>query len=160
MSPTHSNPPPPPLFQRRLRFVNAPSLITLVSYFVHSHCPLYFAFWRQLFRHPPKILQCWFLFKCFHGRLINYKDTKAKYRYKKLPVEGFCGRCLLEFIDWRYSQSCWYFRPSFVNYCPSNLSSSPSPSLCQSTLYTCVAGREWGGGGSVELCWRPYSAWV
>jgi hypothetical protein len=24
--------------------------------------------------------------------------------------------CLIEFIDWRYSQSCWYFRPSFVNY--------------------------------------------
>jgi hypothetical protein len=19
--------------------------------------------------------------------------------------------CLIEFIDWRYSQSCWYFRP-------------------------------------------------
>ncbi len=25
-----------------------------------------------------------------------------------------------------YSQSCWYFRPSFVNFCPSNLlSGSP-----------------------------------
>jgi hypothetical protein len=22
--------------------------------------------------------------------------------------------CLLEFIDWRYSQSCWYFRPLCV----------------------------------------------
>jgi hypothetical protein len=21
--------------------------------------------------------------------------------------------CLIEFIDWRYSQSCWYFRPLF-----------------------------------------------
>jgi hypothetical protein len=28
--------------------------------------------------------------------------------------------CLIEFI-WRYSQSCWYFRPIIVNYCPSNL---------------------------------------
>ncbi len=26
---------------------------------------------------------------------------------------------VIEFISWRYSQSCWYFRPSFVNYCPS-----------------------------------------
>ncbi len=25
------------------------------------------------------------------------------------------------FIDWRYSQSCWYFRPSIVNCCLSNL---------------------------------------
>jgi hypothetical protein len=23
--------------------------------------------------------------------------------------------CLIELIDWRYSQSCWYFRPLFVN---------------------------------------------
>jgi hypothetical protein len=38
---------------------------------------------------------------------------------------------LLVFIDWRYSQSCWYFRPSFVNYRPSNLlsGSPPHPSL-------------------------------
>jgi hypothetical protein len=35
--------------------------------------------------------------------------------------------CLSEFIDWKYSQSCWHFRPSIVNYCPSNhLSGSPS----------------------------------
>jgi hypothetical protein len=23
--------------------------------------------------------------------------------------------------EWRYSQTCWYFRPSFLNCCPSNL---------------------------------------
>ncbi len=40
---------------------------------------------------------------------------------------GLCGRCLSEFIDWRYIQSSWYFRPSFVNCCPSNV-------LCGSTL--------------------------
>ncbi len=38
---------------------------------------------------------------------------------KKFSCKG--ALCLSEFIDWKYSQSCWYFRPSFVNYCPSNL---------------------------------------
>ncbi len=48
---------------------------------------------------------------CIHG-LINYVDTKAKCRHPKtLSVKGLCGRCLYEFIDWRYSQSCWYFDP-------------------------------------------------
>jgi hypothetical protein len=41
--------------------------------------------------------------------LINFKDATTKCRLYW---------CLIEFIDWRYSQSCWYFRPSFVNYCP------------------------------------------
>jgi hypothetical protein len=37
--------------------------------------------------------------------LINYIDIKAKCGHlKNLPVKGFCGR----FIDWIYSQSCWY----------------------------------------------------
>jgi hypothetical protein len=48
--------------------------------------------------------------------------------------------CFIEFIYWRYSQACWYFRPTFVNYCPSNFLSvhlpHPSPSQNQSTLYT------------------------
>jgi hypothetical protein len=30
-------------------------------------------------------------------------------------------------LDCRYSQSCSYFRPSFVNYCPSNLLSGSPP---------------------------------
>jgi hypothetical protein len=41
---------------------------------------------------------------------------------------------VLEFIDWRYRQSCWYFRPSFVTCCPANLlfgSTLPPPSLCE-----------------------------
>ena len=51
-------------------------------------------------------------------------------------------------IDWRYSQSCWYFRPSFVNCCPSNLLSGSTllpPSLCQSTVIQTVCG--WEGEG-------------
>jgi hypothetical protein len=83
-----------------------------------------------------------------HG-LINYKDTKTKCRLY---------RCFIEFIDWRYSQSCWYFRPSFLNYCPSNLlSGSPPPPLPLPKVKVqyiqfrqCVAGRGWGVLSCVE----------
>jgi hypothetical protein len=61
---------------------------------------------------------------------------------------------LIEFIEWRYSQSCWYFRPSFVNYCPSNLLSGlppPPPPLppsqSQRTVYTDSVWLGGGGGG-------------
>jgi hypothetical protein len=60
------------------------------------------------------ILECSKL--CWH-ELINYIDTKAKY-HQNLPVKGLCGRCLSEFIDWRYFQSYWYFLPSCVNCYP------------------------------------------
>ncbi len=84
-----------------------------------------------------------------HGLNI-YIETKAKCRHlKKWPENGFCGRCLTEFIDWRYSQSCWYFRPSFVNCCPSNLlvvQLSPLPCVNKYTyLYTrCIVCKEGG----------------
>jgi hypothetical protein len=61
--------------------------------------------------------------------------------------------CFLEFIDWRYSQSCWNFRPSFVNYCPSNLlSGSPPPSQSQRTVYTDSVWLGGDGGGGVLSC--------
>jgi hypothetical protein len=48
-------------------------------------------------------------------------------------------------------QSCWYFRPSFVNCCPSNLLSGstfrpdpPFPVSKYSIYRQCVAGRERG----------------
>ncbi len=79
--------------------------------------------------------------------LINYVDTKAKCRHlKSWPVCGLCGRCLSQFIN---SQSCWYFRPSFVNCCLSNLSFLSPPSLpCVKVQYiqtVCVwvVGRCW-----------------
>ncbi len=83
-----------------------------------------------------------------HG-LINYKNTKTKCRI-------YWG--LIEFIDWRYSHSCWHFRPSFVNCCPSNLLSSspftsPPPLPCVKVQYIqTVCGWEGVGGGGVELC--------
>ncbi len=35
--------------------------------------------------------------------------------------------CLIEVMGWRDGQSWWYFRLSFVNYCPSNLLSGYLP---------------------------------
>jgi hypothetical protein len=103
---------------------------------------------------------------CFH-RLINFKDTKTKCRHIKkwTCIKGLCGRCLSEFIDWRYSQSCWYFRPIFVNYCPFNLlSGSPAPTpppvpLPSVNVQYIQTVCDWEGLGCVESGWRPYSAW-
>ncbi len=71
---------------------------------------------------------------------------------KKKTCKGtWRGKFLSEFIYWRYSQSCWYFRPSFVNCCPSNLlsdstlpfSTLPSVKVQYSIHRQCVAGRGW-----------------
>ncbi len=73
-----------------------------------------------------------------HG-LINYIDTKQNIVIlKNGPVKGFC---LSELIDCRYSQTWWYFRPRFVNCCPSTfslvqLSLLPSFPVWISILYT------------------------
>ncbi len=76
-----------------------------------------------------------------HPRLINYKDTKIKCRLlKKLTCKGTCKGY------WRYSS--WYYRPTFVKYCPSNLLqvTSPPSSQSQSTVYVqTVCG--WEGVG-------------
>ncbi len=79
-----------------------------------------------------------------HG-LIKYKDAKTKCRHlkKKLTCKGILRQV--------YSQLCWYYRPSFVNCCPSNLLSgsnlplSPSSlcvpvSLWHYAVYTCGTG--------------------
>ncbi len=90
-----------------------------------------------------------------HHGLINYEDAKTKCR--------LFYWCLIEFVDWRGSQSiqsCWYFRPSSVNYCPNNLLSfSPPPPLLPSHTKSkygiyrqCLARRMWGGGGWVLNC--------
>ncbi len=88
-----------------------------------------------------------------HG-LIKYVDTKAKGRHKKndLYRDFAAGVYLSEFIDCRYSQSCWYFRPSFVNCCPSNLLSvsiSPHPPFPCENKYTVYTYTVCGGGYGV-----------
>jgi hypothetical protein len=60
---------------------------------------------------------------------------------KKLICTGTLRQVLPEFIDWRNSQSCWYFRPSFVNWCPSPLLFGltlppPLPCVNKYTVYT------------------------
>ncbi len=43
--------------------------------------------------------------------------------------------CLIEFIDWRYSQSCWYFRPALWTIAPLTFSlvGLPLPIPCVNT---------------------------
>jgi hypothetical protein len=63
---------------------------------------------------------------------------------------GLCGRSLSEFIDWRYSQSCWYFRPSFLTCCLWFNYTPPSPLPCVKVQYIqTVCGLEGGGVGGV-----------
>jgi hypothetical protein len=71
--------------------------------------------------------------------------------------------CLIKFIYWRYSQSCWYFQPFLLTVAPIPTLWPPPPSQSKCTVYTdtnsvCLWGR--GVGGGVELCCRPYSAGV
>ncbi len=60
---------------------------------------------------------------------------------KNLPVMGLRGRCLSEFLDWRYTQSYWYFRPSFVN----GFNSPPLSCVKKNTVYTF-----WGSGPQTD----------
>jgi hypothetical protein len=87
--------------------------------------------------------------RCTH-RLINYIDTKAKCHHAAGVYQSLhTGDAM--------SKSCWYFRPSFVNCCPSNLlsgSNLPSPaSLCEIAYYYCM-GRGgvgvWGSGPQTD----------
>ncbi len=83
-----------------------------------------------------------------HG-LINYMDTKAKCRHLKKLTS--IRRCLSEFIDWKYSQSSWYFRPSFVNHLTFSLVqlSAPLPLPCVNkyTIFTYTVCKGRGGSG-------------
>ncbi len=62
-------------------------------------------------------------------------------------------------LEWRYSQSCWYFRPSFVNYCLSNLlsgSTSPPP-LPKAIVQYIQTSCGWVGvGGGVLSCFGDH----
>ncbi len=58
--------------------------------------------------------------------------------------------CLIEFIDWRYSQACWYFRPALWSIAPLTFSLVSSPLSPLPCLNKCkgggVLGYRWGGG--------------
>jgi hypothetical protein len=66
---------------------------------------------------------------------LYYKDTKTKCRLYW---------CLKEFIDRRYSQSCWYFRPSLVNIAPVTFSLVLKYSIYVKTVCGWAVGE--GGG--------------
>jgi hypothetical protein len=56
-----------------------------------------------------------------HGQ-INNIDTKAKCRHlKKISYKGTKGQVFIRVYILEIHQSCWYFQPSFVNFCPSNI---------------------------------------
>ncbi len=115
---------------------------------------MHWGFTREL--KSEAVLFCLFLLLIIYAVAGEgvYPWTYWLYRHQSKmssSIKELCGRCSSEFVDCRYSQSCWYFRPSFVNCCPTNLlSGSTLPlSLCQSTLYT---DSVWvGGGGGVLL---------
>jgi hypothetical protein len=92
-----------------------------------------------------------------HG-LINYKNTEAKFRHVKnidLKRDFAAGVYLLEFIDWRYGQSFWFFRPRCWHLFPPNpqiFLNPPTPPpppppfpVWISILYTRIH-IVWGGG--------------
>ncbi len=74
--------------------------------------------------------------------------------------------CLLEFIDWRHSQSCWYFRPLLWTSAPLTFSlvhlppppSPPFPVWISTGVCTvfiqCVTGEGVGEGIGASDRWR------
>ncbi len=64
--------------------------------------------------------------------------------------------CLIEFIDWRSNQSCWFFRPALWTIAPVTFtlvsSPPPFPLLCVNkyTVYTYTYTMCKGGGGMVS----------
>jgi hypothetical protein len=84
------------------------------------------------------------------GNVFHWRDTLASVllrtkqeRYTKGNLKTPSPKCrlywgLLEFADWRYSQSCWYFRPALWSIVPLTFSlvSSPPPPLSCVNKYT------------------------
>ncbi len=72
---------------------------------------------------------------------------------KKIDLKrDFVAGVYLEFIDWRYCQSCWYriFDPAFCElllHYPHSSSPPPRPVSKYRIYRHCVADWGWGGGG-------------
>jgi hypothetical protein len=111
----------PKLFQSTISFVRK----LFLSYFLVQYiCPNHWIVFSFLFV-PLSILRKLSYFvlahrQLFEHRLINYNIDMSS--SKKIDLcRDFAAGVEFMFIGWRYSQSCGSFRPSFVNYCPSNL---------------------------------------
>jgi hypothetical protein len=116
---------------------------------------------------------CYLIFFCYrlaghsasatawnHG-LFHFKDNNTKYRHlKKLTCKETLWQVFLRVYRLEIQSVMLVFRPSFVNYCPTNhLSGSPPPPLpCVKIQYLqTICGWEGArGGGVVELCWRSH----
>jgi hypothetical protein len=96
---------------------------------------------------------------------VPLREGKPPIQYCKAMDEGNiktqnpkCRRhwCLIEFIDWRYSQSCWYFRPLLwiVASLPSlwPVLPSPLPKVNVQYIQTVCVCRGGGGGGGLLSC--------
>jgi hypothetical protein len=74
--------------------------------------------------------------------------------------------CLIEFIDWRYSQSCWYFRPLVWTSAPLTFSLvhiSPFPVWISTWAYihtVCNRGEEGGVRGASDRKHLPPSTFI
>ncbi len=100
-----------------------------------------------------------------HG-LTNYIDTKAKCRHlKNWRVKRLCGRCLSEFIDWRYIHSWLVFSTQHCELLPLypslwfNSPPSPLPCVNKNTVYTYTVceGGIWGSGPQTDKKNLPQS---
>jgi hypothetical protein len=107
----------------------------------------------------PKKCIFWFFAKNFGKLLMKLKFFFANFQILwPLGCQGWVvipqnvKNAKITAPYWRYSQSYWYFRPSFVNCCPSNLFSGSSPPpphlpmwisiLYMYTRIQCVKGEE------------------
>ncbi len=117
----------------------------------------------------------WSTSSLFHAFLYPmdyklYRHQSKMSSYKKLTFKGTLRQVFIRVytVDWRYSQSCWYFRPSFVNcYTSSLLSGSTLPPppfpVWISILYThiqCVRGAGvWDSGPQTDKQLRQFFKW-
>ncbi len=105
---------------------------------------------------------------CFLGLergRMDYKDTEPKMSafLSNLPVNGLCGMCLTDFIDWRYIHSWLVFSTSLWTVAPIDegtcvllplylLSDLPPLYPASQSKHTIYTGSVWLGGGGVLSC--------
>jgi hypothetical protein len=104
------------------------------------------------YRSPLMIHLHMFVHDTNHG-LINYKDTKAKFRYlTKFTCKGTLRQVFIRVYSLEIQSVILLFRPSFVNCCPSPLLWFNSPRYTPTcvnkyTVYTYTVCR----GGDMDF---------